>query len=257
MKAVLLYNLYPINHWRELTTQLLKNVPHQEIYIHVSLPLVDLLLPYRKKRILDLLTEFTSFDHIFFSRNKRVLGETLGFEVFRKNIDFSSHSMLTYMHSKGVSRRKYKSKNVKDWVEMMRYFMIDRFDLCAKAFHQGYHLCGCNLYLRSELPQQGAPEPLLYVPYHYSGNFVSVNMDALRKKFLTTPCDPSYFGVEAFWGKLTPLEKAFCVHQSGIKNHYAHPYPENLYKTSLPSESASRSHPGKTRTILQSLKNNA
>ncbi|MCB1199969.1 MAG: hypothetical protein KDK41_04945 [Leptospiraceae bacterium] len=227
MKSVLLYNLCPLNNWEELTLALLSDHNHDKLYIHVSMPLKNY-LGFRKKSILDKLAKYTEPTNIFFSKNVRKKGESIGFNKFRTFIDFDSFNIATYIHSKGVSKRKYKSQNVRDWTMMMHYFLIERHDLCKQAFKKGYHLYGCNLMLNSDL-DNGAPPLLLKTPFLYSGNFVSINLDILRDRFLSNICAPDYYGPEAFWGKLTKLEKAYIAHKSPISNHYQESYPREMY----------------------------
>lgn len=228
MQSLLLYNLYPVNNWKELTIHLLKNVPHTHIAVHISSNWIDNLL--YKKSFLRFVYSVPKVKYVFLSQNDKQIAEVIGFEKLRRSIDFHQYDLVTYMHSKGVT--KPGNTFVKDWVELMRYFQIDRHDLCLKAFQEGYGLYGVNLG-----KYEGGER--LYVnrlsDFHYSGNFVSVNLELLRETFLNIPCDKDYYGVEGFWGKLCPYELAFNAHTSSpaITNHYRERYPETLYKYNL------------------------
>jgi hypothetical protein len=61
---------------------------------------------------------------------------------------------------------------------------------------------------------------------------VSVNLNLIRDKFLNTPVDLDYFGIEGFFGKLCSYEQAYSAHLSTkiIQSHYKEPYPESYYK---------------------------
>ncbi|NJL12524.1 MAG: hypothetical protein HC913_05680 [Microscillaceae bacterium] len=226
MNSILLYNLYPKNHWKPLTAQLLKDVPHTHIAINVTLDFWDKI--FKKNSIRLFLTSIPKVKFILFTENDTKLGETKGFEHFRKQINFNDYGIATYIHSKGVT--KPNNPNINDWVEMMRYFQIDRFDLCQEVFREGYQLYGVNLGKYSGGEKYG---PFKFSDFHFSGTFVSVNLNLLKDKFLNTPIDKDYFGIEGFFGKLCPYEKAFCAHDSGeiINNHYHEPYPSEIYKT--------------------------
>ena len=226
--SVLLYNLFPVHHWKLLTKKLLEYCRHDDIYIHVSLPILKA-VPWKKYRIKKYLSRFTDEKKVFFSINRKKKGESTGFLSFRKKIDFARYSIATYIHSKGVSKRKWRSKNVYDWTLLMKYFVIDRLDLCETAFANGYKLYGCLLRTKEQL-ESGNDSAFFNSNFHYSGNFVSVNLSELRQKFVSAPITPGFFGVESFWGTLCDSHSAFNVHESGIKNHYESPYPELLYK---------------------------
>ena len=55
----------------------------------------------------------------------------------------------------------------------------------------------------------------------------------VRDKFINTPIERDYFGIEGFFGKLCEYNQAYNAHDSGannIQSHYFEPYPEKLYK---------------------------
>jgi hypothetical protein len=229
LKAIILYNLYPKHNWEKLTKKLFATVKHQEIYICVSLDFWD--RAFNKKRITSILKSIPKVKEIFFVTNNKNLGEFSGFEMMRGSVDFNEVDVVTYIHSKGVT----KSKNafVADWIELMRYFILERHDLCLDSFEKGFLLYGVNLGFNNK---EDVPYgPFRFSDFHYSGNFISVNLNILREKFINTQCDMDYFGVEGFWGKLCSSEKAFCAHLSSIniKNHYTEPYPEKFYKKEM------------------------
>jgi len=230
VRSAIIYNLYPKNHWKELTASLLGNVNHDSIFVCVALDRFDLI--FRKKRILTFLQSIPKVSGIFFVENSRNLGEVVGFNELRYRIEELNFGIVTYLHSKGVT--KPHNKNIRDWVDLMKYFLIDRHADCISAFQKGYALYGVNLGIYDR--QQERYGPYKFSDFHYSGNFVSVNLEELRDQFFKTPCDQDYFGVEGFWGKLTNVEKAFCAHLSSktITSHYLEPYPIIHYKNDAP-----------------------
>jgi hypothetical protein len=225
MSSILIYNLYPKSHWKKLTAYLLKDVPHTSIVINVSLDLWDKV--FNKMSMIEFLKSIPKVEKIIFSENDPKLAEMIGFENFRQQVNFDNYDIVTYMHSKGVT--KAHNQNIKDWVELMRYFQIDRFDLCTEAFDEGYGLYGVNIGKYESGEKYG---PFKFSDFHFSGTFVSVNLNLLRTQFLNTQIDKDYFGIEGFFGKLCPFEMAYCPHISGenIQNHYHEAYPEHLYK---------------------------
>lgn len=225
-KTILLYNLYPINNWKEITDRLIKKVPHDEIIIHVSLSLVQNI--FYKQKIKKYLKKYSKVTQIIFSINDSKIAEVKGFLKLRSVLLQKKVSVVTYVHSKGVT--KPNNNNIKEWVELMRYFIIDRMDICIDAFNKGFKLYGVNLGEHKLGEEKYGPYS--YSSFHFSGNFVSVNLNLLNKEFFSTPVDNDYFGVEGFWGKLCDVNDVYCPHISGenIKNHYLEPYPEKFYK---------------------------
>tara|TARA_R110000850_G_scaffold20864_4_gene61814 strand:+ start:595 stop:1284 length:690 start_codon:yes stop_codon:yes gene_type:complete len=225
-KTILLYNLYPINNWKEITDRLIKKVPHDEVFIHVSLSLVQNI--FYKQKIRKFLKTYNKVTLIIFSINESKIAEVKGFIKLRSVLFKKKVSVVTYIHSKGVT--KPHNKNIQDWVELMRYFLIDRMDLCLDAFSKGYKLYGVNMGHYKEGEEKYGPSQ--FSSFHFSGNFVTVNLKLLNVEFFQTPLDEDYFGVEGFWGKLCNSKDVYCPHISGtnIKNHYLEPYPDSFYK---------------------------
>ncbi|MDA9671674.1 hypothetical protein N9T87_00140 [bacterium] len=223
-RSLLLYNLYPKNNWKKITQTIIENVPyHDSIMINVSLDKIDIF--FQKKRLITkYLNNFNKVDKIIFSKNKKNSAEQIGFDNLRENIDYDAWDIITYTHSKGVTKPNHS--NIQDWVAMMRYFLIERHDLCINSFKNGYSLYGAQL--RDYKYYKIRKHAYLFSDYHYSGNFVSVNMNNLKKEFISTLCPEHYYGTESFFGKLCEKEKAYCVH-STKKSLYLNPYPKKNY----------------------------
>jgi hypothetical protein len=216
---VLLYHLMPIHHWKWLTATLLSNVPHDAIMVHVSL--VD---PSESTAIEDFLRSIPKLSTIEFSYNHPEFGECQGFHKLRDSAGDISIDIVTYFHSKGVT--KPGNRNIADWVEFMRYFHIDLFQLANEAFDAGFKLYGVNKRVfASDGPGFG---PFMFSKFHYSGNFVTASLKSLPL-FFDTPIDKDYYGVEGFWGKLCSEGEAYSAFDTVI-DHYHQPFPARLYK---------------------------
>jgi len=223
-RSLLLYNLYPINNWKEITKTILGNIPHHKsIIVNVTLSRFDKIV-IRHHLIKRYLLRIPKVDKVIFSINDPQVGEPVGFNNLRSNINYDHWDIITYTHSKGVSRPN--RENINDWVAMMKYFLVDRHDLCVEAFKDGYHLYGAQL--REYHHNKERANTHLYSDYHYSGNFVSVNMRMLKKEFKTTVCPNNYYGVEAFFGLLCSLDKAYCIHSTPL-SLYLNPYKKENY----------------------------
>jgi hypothetical protein len=222
---LLLYNVYAKGSWKNLTRYLLHGLSHNDVVVNVSLDSGGAL---RKRIVERFFSDIKGVDQVFYTQNNPAIGEAAGFDNLRKRVDLSDYEIVTYIHSKGVT--KPHNQYISDWVELMRYFVLERHDLCVDAFRQGYALYGVNIGVyRPGAERYG---PYQFSDFHFSGNFVSVNLNLLREKFLSTPCDQDYFGVEGFWGKLCTPEQAYSPHNSfpRVNSHYEEPYPDHLYK---------------------------
>lgn len=212
MQKILLYHIFPVNDWKEVTENLLSRVPHESMYVHVSLP--DSIT---KEEVQNYLNSFGRIKAVFYSVNSNH-PEVDGMEKFRTQIDLTQYTLLTYMHSKGVT--KPTSQNIKDWTELMRYFIMDRMEQCIRVFKHGYLLYGVNKTTESDFEAD----------FFYAGNFISVNLTPeMVSKIQSTPIDRNYHGLEGFWGKLCSSQKAFNAFHSRI-DHYSNPFPESNYK---------------------------
>ncbi len=224
-RSVLLYNLYPLNKWKEITDSLLAGLGHDDIIVHINIPKRNALAAiiaynYVKK--------IRKVRDIYFSLNYKFKGESKGFETFRKFVDFDNYDVASYIHSKGTSRKRKDTQPIKSWTELLRYFVVERLDLAIQSFERGYYLYGVNLSEQVLKERDGSvisPDS----NFLYQGNFVTINLNELREKFLTTKCKQHYYGLEMFWGSLCSINKAFEVHNSKV-DHYNEVYLESNYK---------------------------
>jgi hypothetical protein len=244
-KKILLYHLYPINNWKEITDGLLRNIPHNKVFVHISIPVKE-----EKQAILNEIKLFFNkykYDISFVSSKNSVHPEVDAILSFVEKRAYIGYEILTYMHSKGVS--KPENSNIKDWVEMMRYFIIDRMDICEKAFMKGYVTYGVNKSLvYTENPG------FINSTYFYEGNFVSINLTKIKDFDLQVikKIEKEYHGLEGFWGKLCKANLAYSPFNSGV-NHYLSPFPEKIYKVKKNRvyHNISRFYYNKIRKILR------
>ena len=224
-KSVLLYNLYPLFNWESITDHLLTNVPHDDIIVHISIPKRN---PAKAIEAYRYLKKNKKIKNIYLSLNFKSKGESSGFDIFRKKIDFNNYSIASYIHSKGSSRKRKNKQPIKDWTALLKYYVVDRLDLAQQAFKNGYYLYGVNLSRDNKYDPDGNgmfPES----KFHYSGNFVTFNLRELKTEFLKAQCKSHYYGVEFFWGTLCNIDKAYNIHQSNV-DHYQDVDPESNYK---------------------------
>ncbi len=119
-----------------------------------------------------------------------------------------AHATVLYLHTKGITRGA-NSEYIADWVNLMEYFVIDRWKDCILAL-QEHDVCGVNW----------RNVPLL----HFSGNFwwATTRYAATLPAFISA----GYYDPEMWIGLNFPNCK--CFHESGV-DHYYHLYPESKY----------------------------
>jgi hypothetical protein len=218
---ILLYHIYPVNHWREITEILFQKLPFDKIVVHVSLPKAE----EKENNELERYFEKYPIDKILYSANSGT-GEADAMASFVRSVDLHGFDMLTYMHCKGVT--KPGNEHILEWTRLMRYFIIEKMDHCKKAFSKGYVTYGIN----KSIPDQ-QDEGFRGSNFFYEGNFVSLNLKKVDlKKAVEEHLEHSYYGLEGFWGKLCPYKLGYAVFNSGI-NHYMRTVPEKDYITAF------------------------
>jgi hypothetical protein len=115
-----------------------------------------------------------------------------------------------YMHGKGVSSPHCRNPRVTAWRRFMEYFIVEQWRDCVDSLTE-YDVCGVNWHTE--------PSP------HFSGNF----WWAAPRYLATLPANigTGYFEPEAWIGMNQPRVR--CFHESGV-DHYAEPYPDDLYR---------------------------
>lgn len=221
MRSILLYHIYPINHWKDITAFLFQKLPFQRIIIHVSLPNENEML---KQELEDYFKNYPVND-ILYSLNSGK-GEVDAMKKFVQTQDLKQFDILTYMHCKGVS--KPDNKNISDWTRLMHYFIIEKMNICKKVFKKGFTTFGVN----KSVPDKG-DEGFRGCNFYYEGNFVSLNLKKVNlKEAVEKYLENSYYGLEGFWGKTCSYKEGYSIFDSGI-NHYLMPISEQDYKTTF------------------------
>lgn len=223
MNKILLYHIYPINNWREITDYLFQKLPFETIIVHVSLPVDG---STTEKQIEEYFKKY-KIDKFIYSQNSG-LGEVDAIYCLIETQDLVGYDILTYMHCKGVT--KPVDTNVFNWTKLMRYFIIEKMDVCEKVFKKGYATFGVN----KSIPDENMINHFIGSNFIYEGNFVSINLKKIKlnKSVLEEHLEKSYYGVEALWGKLCKFQDGYTMFNSGI-NHYLDSVPEDRYTTVL------------------------
>lgn len=221
LSSILLYHIYPINNWREITDLLFQKLPFDKIVVHVSLPKEK---DTCKKEIESYFQKYGVHDFLYSSNSG--IGEVDAITSFVRSVELKGYDILTYMHCKGVT--KPNNKHILSWTKLMRYFIIEKMDISRKAFQKGYITCGIN----KSVPNQ-KDEGFHGCNFFYEGNFVTLNLKKLDlKKAVEQHLEHTYYGLEGFWGKLCDYELGYTMFNSGI-NHYVMTMEEKDYTTSL------------------------
>lgn len=130
---------------------------------------------------------------------------------------------ICYIHTKGVT--KAGNQKVNDWVSLMLYFMIERFDLCINGLKK-YDTVGTMLnmvppkYLKTCTLQDSS------LSQHYSGNFWWARSSYLRT--LSPEIKGGYIDPE-LWIASGKKISMLSLWQTGV-DHYMDLYPRVLYE---------------------------
>jgi beta-1,4-mannosyl-glycoprotein beta-1,4-N-acetylglucosaminyltransferase len=126
------------------------------------------------------------------------------------------NSYILYLHTKGITRDGQILNNVKDWINMMLYFLVEKYDECINQLNNNYDTVGCNYHLATH-----------YCPVHYSGNFWWSKSSYINKLHLLdeTNVDKAY---AEFW-LFTSNPNYYTIHSSSNVDHYYDSYPMEIY----------------------------
>jgi len=152
----------------------------------------------------------------------QVSSETSGFEVptIRYLHDFCKRNEdcnILYLHTKGISRNEIQ-KRILDWVDLMLYFLVEKYPMCLeKLATKEYDVLGCN-YLDKDYYGNDKP--------HFSGNFWWVRsgyMSLLDVGSLKSKHDAEFFILSNQSVRFSNLYHSYI-------NHYVEEYPRNRYE---------------------------
>jgi beta-1,4-mannosyl-glycoprotein beta-1,4-N-acetylglucosaminyltransferase len=134
----------------------------------------------------------------------------------KENLNYN----ILYLHTKGIH---YDDNNQKenDWIDMMLYFLVEKFEFCLEKMNNGIQAVGCNYY---------DEQMKIRNPKHFSGNFwwansqyISTLPSLIEKTENVNPNDAE------FWlCNNNPF--VYEIHNSKI-NHYLDVYPSQNYKS--------------------------
>jgi len=126
---------------------------------------------------------------------------------------------ILYLHTKGISFDD-NNQNENDWIDMMLYFLVEKFDLCIEKMNCGIQAVGCNYYDENMI---------IRTPKCFGGNFwwsdsqyISELPSLIEKTENINPTDAEFWLCQNNPSLYEP-------HNSKI-NHYWDVYPEHKYK---------------------------
>lgn len=128
-------------------------------------------------------------------------------------------SYILYLHTKGITHTGQALNNVKDWNNMMLYFLVEKYDECFQQLNKEYDTVGCNFFIAANHVNYSYPD-------HYSGNFWWSKASYINKLHLLDEINVSKVYAK-FW-LFTSNPKYYCIHKSCV-DHYVAPYPMDKY----------------------------
>lgn len=132
-------------------------------------------------------------------------------------------TMYYYLHTKGLKHfGTIREGPVLDWIKLMLYWNIERWDLAVSTLKQDYYWCyGCN---NNRI--------------HYCGNFFWTKKSHLQElptyipDYYTAPEDFICMRMREWYQPVVPVfDQYYSAHNSGLGNeHYEKLYPEDNYR---------------------------
>jgi hypothetical protein len=141
--------------------------------------------------------------------------------------EINSDCNILYLHTKGISHINNlltQQNNIKNWVDMMLYFLVENFELCIYKLNNN-DAVGCNYYTTPEEAYHLACKD--HVTLNFSGNFwwsKSNFIKTLPKLDITENINK--YDAELWLCKNDP--KVHVLHNSHV-NHYYQNYPRERY----------------------------
>lgn len=132
------------------------------------------------------------------------------------------NARILYIHTKGVTHPN--NQNVRDWMDLMLYWLVERAPLALTALNDGADAVGCNL-----VRGKNNSHP----PLHYSGNFwwtTGAHIARLDPAWLKT-----YMDAELNWITKPTDGKYVSIFNHGPHvNFYNQRFPREKYVDSIP-----------------------
>lgn len=131
-----------------------------------------------------------------------------------ENVDENAN--ILYIHTKGVRYSRDDQKE-NDWIDLMLYFLVEKYQTCLERLAQNFESVGCNYYC----------VPSKNIPPHFSGNFWWARSSYLKK---IADVDESLQdrNTSEYWlFRNNPVY--YNLYSSNI-DHYMQAYPRHLYE---------------------------
>ena len=135
---------------------------------------------------------------------------------------------ILYLHTKGIRYNNHViDQKVNDWIDMMLFFLVKKYELCISKLDSGIQAVGCNYNLHSTSHSHDAPR-------HFSGNFWWTNSNYTKTLPLLIEKTENVVPHDAeFW--LCQNNPTICdLHNSNNINHYYESYPSTMYADDCP-----------------------
>ena len=128
----------------------------------------------------------------------------------------NENANILYIHTKGVRYSK-DDKKENDWIDLMMYFLVEKYQTCLDRLAQNFEAVGCNYYC----------VPSRNIPPHFSGNFWWARSSYLKN---VADVDESLQdrNTSEYWlFRNNPIYHN--LYSSNI-DHYMQDYPRHLYE---------------------------
>jgi hypothetical protein len=175
---IIYYHIYTINNWLEIVKEQINLVQSTNL-LKNSILRVGVLYDNEKEidEVKNFFVNYKNIEFLFFSINSGYAeSETLS--MMKKFSDQSQKNYnVLYLHTKGVTQyNSVRELPVKEWRNMMEYFLIEKWNDCIDKLNQGYDCCGINLKSHT-----GNIRGKLQETKIFDGNFFWTKTDYVKK----------------------------------------------------------------------------
>ena len=204
MKNYIYIHICCINNWKDILIKLLSNIRLSGLYDNID-------------EIRCVVLGINNYNDIFNDPKIKIIYHDNNINLYEfktmeliYNDSLNEDFNILYLHTKGITHyRQYTEQYVKDWVDMLIYFNINKYNICLDNLNEN-DVVGVNLQPN---------------PWHFSGNFWWSKSSHIKTLGLIE--DKSYNGPEFYITKKKE-GKYLSLWNSNV-NHYETKYSYELY----------------------------
>lgn len=212
-KIYIYYHIFLVNNWLEIVQEQVESLKKSKLLDNskIKIGAVYNENDLSQNPILENFFKPYKNIEISFIKHNGGFGESETLALLKDDCDsFKEEIYVLYIHAKGVTQHQTeKEKPVKDWRNMMEYFLIERWENCIEKLKEKYDCCGINYQIHAG--NIGGKVVGIYI---FNGNFFWANSEYIKKLKRKTLFEHRYSG-ENWIGSIE--HNAYSFYNSPIK----------------------------------------